>query len=39
MYEMWKKLHRVFVDGKYGEKNGHLFELLLVINMKGYRKS
>lgn len=30
---------RAFVDRKYGEKNGHLFELLLVINKKGYGKS
>lgn len=39
LYEMWKKIHGVFVDGKCGEKNGHLFGLLSVINKKGYRKS
>lgn len=39
LYEMWKKIHRVFVDEKFGEKNGHLLGLLLVINKKGYRKN
>lgn len=39
IYEMWKKINGVFVGGKYVEKWGHLFELLLVINKKGYGKS